>query len=125
MNHGKEQCFLVDFHLTYNSNHWSNLETIQTFVERILIPYTKDQVEKFDLLEYQNMVWLIDYWLVHKTKKIMDWIKSKFPSMCIIFILENCTNVLWLADVILQCPFKHAFKKKFSFVDLFNNQKPI
>jgi hypothetical protein len=51
MNHGKKQCSSINFHLTYSSNHWSNLETIQTFVAHIFIPYKKDQVEKFALLE--------------------------------------------------------------------------
>jgi hypothetical protein len=101
------------------------LETAQAFVEHMLIPYKKDQVEKFALLKDQNMVWLIDCWLVHKSKNFMDWMKLKLSSVCIIFIPTHCTSVLQLADVILQCPFKHAFKKKFSFMDLFNNQKPI
>jgi hypothetical protein len=47
-----KQCYLVGFHLTFSSNHWSNLETIQTFVEHIFIPYKKDKVEKLALLEY-------------------------------------------------------------------------
>jgi hypothetical protein len=36
------------------------------------MPYRKVQVEKLVLLEKQNMVQLIDYWLVHKNKKFMD-----------------------------------------------------
>ncbi len=60
MNHGRKQCSSVGFHLTYNSNHWSNLETTQAFVEHIFIAYKKDQVEKFALVKYHNKVWLID-----------------------------------------------------------------
>jgi hypothetical protein len=101
MNHGRKQCSSIGFHLTYNSNYWSNLETTQAFVEHIFIPYKEEQVEKFALLEDRNMVWLIDCWLVHKSKKIMDWMKLKYPSVCIIFILANCTSVLQLVDVIL------------------------
>ncbi len=59
------------------------------------------------------MVWLIDFWSVHKSKEFQDWMKSKFPSVCIIFIPANCTSVLQHVDVILQCMFKHAFKKEF------------
>jgi hypothetical protein len=94
MNHGRKQYSLVNFHLTYSSNHWSNLETIQAFVEHILIPYKKDQMEKLALLKDQKMVWLIDCWSIHKSKEFLDWMKSKFPSVCIIFIPANCTNVL-------------------------------
>jgi hypothetical protein len=52
----KKQCYLVSFHLTYSSNHWSNLETTQAFAEHILIPYKKDQMEKLALLKDQKMV---------------------------------------------------------------------
>jgi hypothetical protein len=70
-------------------------------------------VEKFALLEEQKMVWFIDCWLIHKSKKKMDWMKLKFPKGCVIFIPTNYIGVLQPADVISQCPFKHAFKKKF------------
>ncbi len=43
----------------YSSNHWSNLKSTQEFVEHILMPYQKVQVEKLTLLEEQKMVWLI------------------------------------------------------------------
>jgi hypothetical protein len=39
--------------------------------------------------------------------------KLKFPKVRVIFIPTNCTNVLHLIDVILQRPFKHAFKREF------------
>jgi hypothetical protein len=39
MNERRKNCLSSGFHLTYNSNHWSNLETTQEFVEHILMPY--------------------------------------------------------------------------------------
>jgi hypothetical protein len=80
-------------------------------------------VEKLALLEKQKMVWLINYWLVDKSKEFLDWIKLKFPKVYVVFILANCIGILQLVDVILQCPFKHAFKERISLLDLLNNQK--
>jgi hypothetical protein len=68
VNERKKYCLSSGFHLTYSSKHWSNLETTQEFVEHILMPYRKIQVEKRTLLEEQKMVWLIDYWSIHKSK---------------------------------------------------------
>jgi hypothetical protein len=68
-------------------------------------------VEKLALLEEQKMVWLINYWLVDKSKEFLDWMELKFPKVCVVFILANCIGILQLVDVILQCPFKHAFKR--------------
>jgi hypothetical protein len=76
------------------------------------MPYRKVQVEKLVLLEEQNIVWLIDSWSIHKNNFFLDWMKLKFPKVCVIFIPTNCIGILQLADVILQCPFKHVFKKK-------------
>jgi frataxin-like iron-binding protein CyaY len=59
MNEGKKNCLSSGFHLMYSSNHWSNLKSTQEFVEHILMPYQKVQVEKLTLLEEQKMVWLI------------------------------------------------------------------
>jgi hypothetical protein len=87
------------------------LETIQDFVEHILMPYQKVQVDTLALLEEQKMVWLIDYWLIHKSKKIMDWMKLKFQKVYVIFIPTNYTCVLQHDDVILHRPFKHVFKR--------------
>ncbi len=67
MNEGKKNCLSSGFHLTYNSNHLFNLEITQEFVEHILMPYWKIQMEKLAPLEEQKMVWLINCWLVHKS----------------------------------------------------------
>jgi len=87
------------------------LETTQEFVEHILMPYRKVQVEELVLLEDQKLVWLINCWSIHKSKEFLDWMKLKYQKMCVIFILANYIGVLQPVDVILQRPFKHAFKK--------------
>jgi hypothetical protein len=46
---GKASCLGARFHLTYSVNHWSTLETCQQFVERILIPYHKNEVHELNL----------------------------------------------------------------------------
>ena len=32
----------------------------------------------------------------------------------LLFILANCTSIYQLANVIFQCPFKHAFQQEFN-----------
>jgi hypothetical protein len=107
----KASCLGTRFHLTYFTNHWSTLETCQQFVEKILIPYHKNKVQEMNLPQNQKMIWLIDFWSVHKNMDFIQWIKSQHPQVCLMFIFANCTSKLYLADVIIQRPFKHAFKK--------------
>jgi hypothetical protein len=59
---GKASCLGVGFHLTYFANHWFTLKTCQQFVERILIPYHKNEVQELNLPQNQKMIWLINYW---------------------------------------------------------------
>ncbi len=43
----------------------------------------------------------------------IQWIKSQHPYICLMFVLVNYTSKLQRVDVIIQRPFKHAFKKQF------------
>jgi len=71
-------------------------------VARILIPYHKNEIQELNLPQNQKMVWLIDFWLIHKSMEFIQWIKSQHPHLCLMFILANCTSKLQHADVILQ-----------------------
>jgi hypothetical protein len=57
------------------------------------MPYRKVQVEEFALLEDQKMVWLINCWSIHKRKEFLDWMKLKYPKVCVIFILANYIGI--------------------------------
>ena len=39
--------------------------------------------------------------------------KENHTQILLIFVLANCTSVFQPADVILQRPFKHAFRQEF------------
>ncbi len=59
------------------------------------------------------MVWLIDCQSFHKNMEFIQWIKSQHPQTCLMFVLTNCTSKFQLANVSIQHPFKHVFKKEF------------
>jgi len=69
-------------------------------------------VEKLALTKHQKMAWLIDCWSVHKSGKLLGWMKQQHPCVHVIFVPTNFTNTLQHVDVIFQRSFKHAFKKK-------------
>jgi hypothetical protein len=56
---------------------------------------------------------LIDYWSVHTSETFLTWLKNTHPLVKTIFVLANCTSVFQPTDVILQRPFKHAFRNEF------------
>lgn len=109
----KAKCIELGWHFTFSPNHWSTLHTSQQFVEEVLEPYLASKIALLKLPKDQKLVWIIDSWSVHKSMEFLDWIKSKHPNILVIFVPANCTSKLQPADVILQRPFKHAFKLEF------------
>ena len=112
-NSGRIACEEAGWHLTCTNNHWSNMTTCQEFVDRILQPYRKQQVQMLNIAEDSKLIWLIDCWSVHKSKEFISWVKVNHPEILFIFIPANCTSVFQPADVILQRLFKHAFRQEF------------
>lgn len=110
-NEGRQMCEDAGWHLTYSNNHWSNLTTCKQFVEQILQPYRRKQVQKMGLDEETKLIWLLECWNVHISKDFISWLKISHPQILFIFVPANCTNVSQPADVILQRPFKHGFRQ--------------
>ena len=57
MNLGRKTCAEVGWHITYTSNHWSNLNFCNAFVEKILQLYKLKQIEIFGLPIYTPLIW--------------------------------------------------------------------
>ena len=107
------QCEGARWQLTCSKNHWSNISTCQKIVETILQPDMKQVIDRLNMHKDSNLVWLLDYWSVHKSKEIVAWMKEKHPTIILIFVPANCTSIYQLPYVILQRPFKHDFRNEF------------
>ena len=62
----------------------------------------------------QKMIWLIDCWSVHISKEFREWMKIHHPEIHVLYISANCRSVFQPADVVIQRPFKHAFRQEFN-----------
>jgi hypothetical protein len=94
-------CKEAGWHLTYSSNHWSNLNTCKDFVKKILEPYRVKQVQQMGLDDDSKLLWLLDCWSVYISHEFTNWLKEVHPTILLIFVPANCTNVYQPADVIL------------------------
>jgi hypothetical protein len=70
------------------------------------------------------MIWLVDCWSVHISTDFRGWMRANHPQIHVLYIPANCTRIYQLADVILQRPFKHAFRQQFNkyTMDLISKQ---
>ena len=113
----KETVCLVNKHkwkLEQTNNHWSSQYTMQQYVNTIVHPYIRSQIDANQLPNDSHALLIIDCWSVHKSKEFMEWMKLHYPNYHIIFVPAGCTGVAQPADVILQRPLKHEYKNQYT-----------
>ena len=91
-------------------NHWSNLETMKSYVRNILSVYF---VEQQALLKRSNQVcvWTIDCWSIHHLQEFRDWMRENYPWILVRYVPGGCTGIFQPCDVGIQRILKHAMKK--------------
>lgn len=74
------------FHFEYSkiNTYWSTQETMQSLVDKIIVPYLSEQ--KTNLPESQKSLWQIDTWSVHQSKEFWAWMKSHHPNIILDYV---------------------------------------
>ena len=101
-------------HITHSANHWSNVETMQQWVHRVLLPYAERCIRQFELREDANIILLLDVWSVHTSEEFRMWLRQRHPRIHLVYVPANCTSKLQPADVALQRPFKSYIRNQFN-----------
>jgi len=101
-------------HLTFSDNHWSNQETMQLYIEQIVMPYVGECIDRHRLASNANIILVLDVWAVHKSEEFRRFLRTYHPRIHLAFVPANCTSKLQVADVTLQRPFKHGIRKRFN-----------
>jgi len=100
--------------ITHSDNHWSSQETMQRYIEQIIMPHTERSIALYELRSDAHVVLLLDAWAVHKSAQFRAWMAQHHPRIHIVYVPANCTSKLQLADVALQRPFKHGITERFN-----------
>ena len=101
-------------HLTFSSNHWSNQETMQQYIEEVIMTYADRCIKRHHLSSLANVILVLDVWAVHKSEEFRRFLRTKHPRIHLVFVPPNCTSKLQVADVVLQRPFKHGITTRFN-----------
>lgn len=98
------------WHLT-NANHWFTLLICKDFALRksILLRLTNFNIELTPRSKTCLAQWLLK---LHEWKEFMWWMNSNHLEARIIHV--ECTNMLQLADIIIQQTLDHAFMLQFN-----------
>lgn len=100
----------LGWHWTQTQTHWSTLETMIDWVDKILVPYLLAQKRRLNLPDDHPCLLLLDVWKVHLTAAFRDHVKEVAPWLILKYIPAGCTSKKQPADVGCQAPMKHAIK---------------
>lgn len=109
-----EETKKLGFHLTFSSNHWSSQETMQQFVEHIIAPHRAAMIVAHKLKDDAALLLQLDVWAVHISKEFRAFLAEKYKYIHLVYVPANCTSKLQVADLALNYPFKHGFKRRFN-----------
>ncbi|RDX45145.1 hypothetical protein OH76DRAFT_1330854, partial [Lentinus brumalis] len=88
MAEAKELGFV--FEVSGTRTYWSTLETMQSYVEKILVPYFNKHKKRLKC-EWQKCIWNIDCWSVHHSEEFRMWMKATYAWIIVIFVPGGCT----------------------------------
>jgi hypothetical protein len=86
---------------------------MQSFVDKILSPYFKDEKVKLNLPPSQKSLWSIDVWSVHRSEEFRTWMNRNHPTIILDYIPGGCTGIAQPCDVGIQWPFKLSIKQSY------------
>jgi len=98
----------------HSENHWSNQQTMQQWIKEVLLPYSERRIHEHNLPRDSHIILLLDAWAVHKSEEFRLFLQTHFPHIHLVYVPANCTGQLQVADVVLQRPFKHGIRQRFS-----------
>ncbi|PPQ81023.1 hypothetical protein CVT24_013292 [Panaeolus cyanescens] len=93
--------------------YWSTVETMQKFVEGVLVPYAKATKARLGLPDHQKLLWNIDVYSVHRSDEFRAYMRVTHQNIIVDFVPGGATSVFQPCDVGMQRPFKHSAKRSY------------
>ncbi|KAG5649751.1 hypothetical protein H0H81_002178 [Sphagnurus paluster] len=105
-------------------NHWSNLECVKEWVNKVIVPYLNALRLKKGLAKISSLV-IIDCWSVHRGEPFLTWMKVEHGRIRLAFIPGGCTGKFQPNDVGIQRIVKHIFQRESSLYFINNTKKQL
>ena len=103
--------FPKGFHITQLENHWANSETMDSYIDKIIVPYVNKIKEKEDLALGQKALVIFYCFRGQITSEFKEKLEAK--RLVFITIPPNCTDLLQPMDLGVNKSAKHFLKSKF------------
>jgi hypothetical protein len=104
--------FPDNFHIWHSANHWSNVSTMEEYVDKILVPYFSAQKEHLGLGEDQKALAIFDVFKAHRADAVQELLTKH--NICMVYVPAGCTGELQPLDVSGNKEFKDHLKSSFT-----------
>jgi DDE superfamily endonuclease len=87
---------------------------MKEYVQNIIEPYRKARITEHNLDKDAHVLLNLDVWAVHISAEFRTFLDNEHPHIHLVYVPANCTSKLQVADIALNYPFKHGFKRRFT-----------
>ena len=95
----------------HSENHWSNEDTMQRYIEQIIVPYIDKKRQDLDLEKSHTALVLFDCFRGQTTATIESLLQKN--NIVAVQIPPNCTDKLQPMDVSINKPMKDGMRTRF------------
>ena len=103
--------FPSDWSVVYTANHWSNEETMEVYITKIIMPYIAETKRKFSIPLNHPALLLFDNFKGQCTEKLLKLLDSN--NIDVVLIPPNCTDRLQPLDLSVNKAAKEFLRRKF------------
>ena len=90
--------------------HWSNMQTMKSYVTHVLAIYFNTQRTRLNR-PGQVCLWVIDCWSIHRSEEFRNWMRTNHPWILVHYVPSGCTGIFQPCDVGIQCILKLAMRR--------------
>ncbi|KAK3084641.1 hypothetical protein FSP39_016716 [Pinctada imbricata] len=103
--------FPEDWDVHHTESHWSTSETMQRYVEKVIVPYVEQIKENHDLPVRQRAICVFDVYKAHRGDKLRALLEKNYIKCA--YVPAACTDQLQPLDILPNGVFKRTMKQCF------------
>jgi len=104
--------FPSSWHVTFTPNHWSNEETTEEYIEKVIVPYFEQTRLRLELATDSRGLVIFDNFNGQCTDGIFELLEAN--NINVIIVPANCTDRLQPLDLSFNKPVKSFLRAQFS-----------
>ena len=108
---GKVRPVRHDIYFDNSTSHWQTPETMIRYVNKVLVPYRLETIDRLSLPTDQKVILILDLHYSHKDAAVLAHMREN--NILPVYIPAGCTDLHQVCDVVINKPYKNGVVKAF------------